>query len=87
MSTLQEKHFHFIAAGGVGMSALAKFLLEKGCKVTGSDISESKYVKMLKELGADISIGQKAANIKPKMTIVVSSAISKDNPELQEAKN
>lgn len=86
MSTLQEKHFHFIAAGGVGMSALAKFLLEKGCKVTGSDISESKYVKMLKELGADISIGQKAANIKPKMTIVVSSAISKDNPELQEAK-
>jgi UDP-N-acetylmuramate--alanine ligase len=83
---LKEKQFHFIAAGGVGMSALAKFLLEKGCKVTGSDITESKYVKMLKELGATIYIGQKAENIKKEMTIVISSAISEDNEELKEAR-
>ncbi|MGN0015034.1 MAG: UDP-N-acetylmuramate--L-alanine ligase [Candidatus Gastranaerophilaceae bacterium] len=86
MTSLKERHFHFIAAGGVGMSALAKFLLEKGCKVTGSDISESKYVKMLQDLGAVIHIGQKAENIKPGMTVVISSAISEDNPELMEAK-
>lgn len=86
MTSLKERHFHFIAAGGVGMSALAKFLLEKGCKVTGSDISESKYVKMLQDLGAVIHIGQKAENIKPGMTVVISSAISEDNPELQEAR-
>ena len=86
MANLKDKHFHFIAAGGVGMSALAKFLLEKGCKVTGSDISESKYVKMLKNLGAKIIIGQKAENITPDMTIVVSSAISEENPELKEAR-
>ncbi len=86
MSKLTENKYHFIAAGGVGMSALAKFLLEKGCKVSGSDISESKYVKMLKNLGAEIFIGQRAENIKPDMTIVVSSAISEENPELKEAR-
>lgn len=84
--SLKDKQFHFIAAGGVGMSALAKFLLEKGCKVTGSDISESKYVKMLKSMGADIKIGQKAENISPNMTVVISSAISEENPELKEAR-
>ena len=84
--SLKDKQFHFIAAGGVGMSALAKFLLEKGCTVTGSDISESKYVKMLKNMGADIKIGQKAENIKPNMTVVISSAISEENPELKEAR-
>lgn len=84
--TLKDKQFHFIAAGGVGMSALAKFLLEKGCKVTGSDISESKYVKMLKNMGADIKIGQKTENINPEMTVVISSAISEENPELKEAR-
>ncbi len=83
---LKDRHFHFIAAGGVGMSALAKFLLEKGCKVTGSDITESKYVKMLKSMGAEIKIGQKAENITPSMTVVISSAISEDNPELKEAR-
>ncbi|MBQ2645054.1 UDP-N-acetylmuramate--L-alanine ligase [bacterium] len=86
MTNLRERNYHFIAAGGVGMSALAKFLLEKGCKVTGSDISESKYVKMLRNLGAQIFIGQKAENIKSDMTIIVSSAISEENPELKEAR-
>ena len=86
MSEIKTKNFHFIAAGGVGMSALAKFLLEKGCHVTGSDISESKYVKLLRELGAEIFIGQKAENIKEGMTVVVSSAISEENPELKEAR-
>ncbi len=84
--SLKDKQFHFIAAGGVGMSALAKFLLEKGCKVTGSDISESKYVKMLKSMGADIKIGQKVENISPNITVVISSAISEENPELKEAR-
>lgn len=86
MKLADIKHFHFIAAGGVGMSALAKLLLEKGCKVTGSDISESKYVKLLKDLGAKIFIGQKAENIKPDMTVIISSAISENNPELKEAR-
>lgn len=86
MTKSKEKKYHFIAAGGVGMSALARILLEKGCIVTGSDLNESKYTKLLRDLGAEIFTGQKAENIKPDMTIVISSAISEDNPELKEAR-
>jgi len=82
----KEKHFHFIAAGGVGMSALAKYLIERGYKVSGSDISESKYTKMLRDMGAEITIGHDPKVINKGMTIVVSSAIHNDNPELAEAK-
>lgn len=86
MTNSKEKKYHFIAAGGVGMSALARILLEKGCIVTGSDLNESKYTKLLRDLGAEIFTGQKAENIQPDMTIVISSAISEDNPELKEAR-
>ncbi len=82
----QDRHFHFIAAGGVGMSALAKYLIERGYIVSGSDISSSKYTKMLEDMGAEINIGHRADVIKPGMTIVVSSAIHEDNPELLAAK-
>ena len=82
----KEKHFHFIAAGGVGMSALAKYLIERGYKVSGSDISESKYTKMLRDMGAEITIGHDPKVINKGMTIVVSAAIHNDNPELAEAK-
>ena len=44
--------YHFIAIGGIGMSGLAKYLLEDGHEVSGSDIVESKYVDQLRSLGA-----------------------------------
>jgi UDP-N-acetylmuramate--alanine ligase len=53
---LKDKYY-FIAIGGIGMSGLAKFLLENGKKVSGSDINESKYTKELEKLGAEIFIG------------------------------
>ena len=81
----KDRHFHFIAAGGVGMSALAKYLIERGYRVSGSDISESKYTKMLQNMGAEITIGHDPNVIKKGMTIVVSSAIHRDNPELVRA--
>ena len=46
-----NKRYHFIAIGGVGMSGLAKYLLQQGFEVTGSDISESKYVQELIDKG------------------------------------
>ena len=55
--------YHFIAIGGIGMSGLAKYLLEDGHTVSGSDIVDSKYVDKLRELGAEIFIGQKAENV------------------------
>ena len=78
--------YHFIAICGIGQSALAKILLNEGKKVSGSDVSDSKYAKQLKDCGAKIFIGHSAENISGTPTVVVSSAIKEDNPELIEAK-
>ena len=78
--------FHFIAIGGVGQSALAKILLCLGYKVSGSDIQDSKYVKLVRDLGAKVYIGHDIQNIKGTPKIVISSAIKEDNPELIKAR-
>lgn len=81
-----DKKFHFIAIGGVGMSALAKYLAERGAIVSGSDIQESKYTHLLEEKGVRISIGHDANLIKKDMVVVASSAIKNTNPEITRAK-
>lgn len=68
------------------MSGLAKYLLEAGETVFGSDISESKYTKNLEKLGAKIFIGHNAENLPEDAVVIVSTAIKEDNPELQKAK-
>ena len=79
--------YHFIAIGGIGMSGLAKYLLEDGHTVTGSDIADSKYVAKLKDLGAVVHIGHSEDNLPDDTDIVVkSSAIRDNNPELIKAK-
>ena len=78
--------YHFIAIGGIGMSGLAKYLIEEGHEVTGSDISDSKYVDKLRKLGAKIFIGHDAKNLPENSTVVVSTAIRENNPELIRAK-
>ena len=83
---IKGKEFHFIAIGGVGMSALAKYLVQKGAIVSGSDAVESKYTKALKDLGATISIGHNANLVKENMIIVASTAIKETNPEIIKAK-
>lgn len=79
--------YHFIAIGGIGMSGLAKYLLEEGHSVTGSDIVDSKYINALRELGAIVNIGHSAENLpKDTDTVIVSTAIRENNPELVRAK-
>ena len=78
--------YHFIAIGGIGMSGLAKYLLEDGHTVSGSDITDSKYVEALRKLGATVYIGHKAENVPEASTVIVSSAIRDTNPELIRAK-
>lgn len=82
----KNKKFHFIAIGGIGMSGLAKYLLELGCSVSGSDIKASKYTKKVEDLGAKVYIGHDAKYIEPDMTVVASTAIKEDNPEMMRAK-
>ena len=83
---IKNKSFHFIAIGGVGMSALAKYLAERGCKVSGSDIQESKYTHLLEEKGVKVTIGHNKDLIKEGMIIVASSAIKSNNEEIIRAK-
>lgn len=79
--------YHFIAIGGIGMSGLAKYLLEDGHTVSGSDIADSKYIDKLRELGAQVKIGHNEANLSDDTDIVViSTAIRENNPELVKAR-
>jgi len=78
--------FHFIAIGGVGQSALAKILVKLGYKVSGSDMSDSKYLKELKTLGAKVFIGHNSDNVPNDCFVVLSSAIKEDNSEYIRAK-
>ena len=78
--------YHFIAIGGIGMSGLAKYLLEDGHTVSGSDIADSKYVEKLRELGATVFIGHDAKNVPNDAIIIKSSAIRDNNPEVIRAK-
>lgn len=68
------------------MSGLAKYLLQNGCEVTGSDISDSKYIQQLKNLGGKIFIGHSENNVPNDAIVVVSSAIRESNPELKKAR-
>ncbi len=81
-----NKKYHFIAIGGIGMSGLAKYLLENGCEVSGSDIKDSKYVDKLRKLGAKVYIGHNESNLPEECVVVASTAIKEDNPELIKAK-
>jgi len=81
-----KTHYHFIGAGGIGMGALALLLLEKGCKVTGSDVCENKMTKKLQQRGAQIYLEHDSKNIDGATQVIYSSAIREDNPEMISAK-
>ncbi len=80
------RKIHFIGIGGIGMSALAFSLLSKGKLVTGSDKKSSNIIDKLRVSGAEVFIGHEESNLSPDTDIVVvSTAIDKDNPEIQKA--
>lgn len=77
---------HFIGIGGFGMSGLAEYFLIKGHTVTGSDLSDSGLLQILREKGAKIYIGHSAQNLSPDTELVVyTPAIASDNPEFIKA--
>ncbi|WP_052093829.1 UDP-N-acetylmuramate--L-alanine ligase [Colwellia psychrerythraea] len=80
------KRIHFVGIGGAGMGGIAEVLLNEGYQISGSDIGKNQVVKRLTALGADIIIGHQAENVEQASVIVVSTAISSDNPELVAAK-
>lgn len=84
---LVGKKFHFIGAGGIGMSGLAQLLMNNHAIVAGSDQMPSEVTEHLCRMGADIRIGHNAENLNPETdAVVVSAAIKEDNPELKRAR-
>lgn len=82
----KKQRFHFVGAGGIGMSGIAEVLLNLGYEITGSDAKLSASTDRLTQLGAKISEGHRAENVDGAKAVVVSSAIHPDNPELMEAR-
>ena len=77
---------HFVGIGGIGMSGIAEVLMTLGYRVQGSDAKASKITDRLVTLGATFFEGQAAENLGEAAVIVISSAIKKGNPELEEAR-
>ncbi|MEZ5732641.1 MAG: UDP-N-acetylmuramate--L-alanine ligase [Paracoccaceae bacterium] len=77
---------HFVGIGGIGMSGIAEVLMTLGYRVQGSDAKASKITERLVRLGAEFFEGQRAENIGEAAVVVISSAIKKGNPELEEAR-
>jgi UDP-N-acetylmuramate--alanine ligase len=77
---------HMVGIGGTGMNGIAEVLLNLGYKVSGSDLQENEATQRLTRLGAVISIGHRAENVKAADVVVISSAIREDNVEVQRAR-
>jgi UDP-N-acetylmuramate--alanine ligase len=77
---------HFIGIGGAGMSPLAEVLLARGFAVSGTDIRASAITERLQAHGARVRIGHSAEALNGATTVVCSTAIRPDNPELQAAR-
>ena len=82
-----KKHIHFIGIGGSGMFPIVQILHSEGFYITGSDNNETETVKIEREMGIPVFMGQRAENIEGADLIVYTAAIMADNPELIAAKN
>ena len=83
---ISNPHVHFVGIGGIGMSGLAKVLLEAGYSISGCDRQRSHITDRLAGLGATINEGHDARHIAGTDLLVISSAIPADNPDLVEAR-
>ena len=76
---------HFVGIGGAGMSGIARIMLSRGLEVSGCDARDSRAVAALRARGALVEVGHDAAHLRDVDTLVVSSAIRPNNPDLVEA--
>lgn len=77
---------HFTGIGGIGMSGIAEVMVNLGYVVQGSDLSENANITRLRAAGVVVTIGHHEANIDGCGVVVMSSAVSYDNPEIQAAR-
>lgn len=88
MLNLPYKHIHLIGIGGIGVSALAKLLLNYGYHITGSTIETNEQVEILQSRGVKISVGHDQANVVGSVDAIIhSSAVNQANPEIVKGKS
>ena len=78
-------HIHFMGIGGSGVSGLAAAAKSFGYRVSGCDLKESSFLKMVRGQGIECSLGHDPAHIDGVDILVRSSAVPLDNPEVAEA--
>ncbi len=78
----KRQHIHFIGIGGIGMSGIARILLNLGFLVSGSDLKDSEITRNLRQFGGVIYKGHEPQHVLGADVVVVSSAIKEENPEL-----
>lgn len=88
--TVDLSRVHLVGIGGAGMSGVARILLSREATVSGSDMKDSRPVRALRSMGAEIAIGHCAENLElsgslPTVVVTSFAAIPKDNPELRAA--
>ncbi len=80
------RHVHFVGIGGAGMCPLAEILLDDGLTVSGCDHAENDRTHLLSARGATIVIGHHPSHVEGVDAVVVSAAVTPDNPELEAAR-
>jgi UDP-N-acetylmuramate--alanine ligase len=75
-------HVHLVGIGGIGMSAIARVLLQKGYIVSGSDLRLSHITRELVALGGTVLQGHRVENVAGADAVVLSSAVAEGNPEI-----
>jgi UDP-N-acetylmuramate--alanine ligase len=77
------KNIYFIGIGGIGMSALARYFVSKGCVVSGYDKTKTVLTEALSELGIHIHYEDNTSLIDTKADVVVyTPAIPESHTEL-----
>jgi UDP-N-acetylmuramate--alanine ligase len=76
---------HFVGIGGAGLSGIARIMLARGIEVSGSDAKPSATLEALRALGARCYVGHAAEQVRDADTVVVSTAVRADNPEVVES--
>ncbi|KAA5929771.1 UDP-N-acetylmuramate--L-alanine ligase [Pantoea sp. Bo_2] len=80
------RHIHFVGIGGAGMGGIAEVLANEGYHISGSDLAPNPVTQNLIALGATIYFNHRPENVTDASVVVVSSAVSQDNPELVAAR-
>jgi UDP-N-acetylmuramate--alanine ligase len=80
------RHIHFVGIGGAGMGGIAEVLANEGYQISGSDLAPNAVTQQLTALGAKIYFNHRPENVLDASVVVVSTAISSDNPEIVAAR-